>query len=66
VGKQSRFDPLTGKRALTKRGGAPEGVWRRNGRKAKRVNQGDLSAAGAGVDAAGKRRNPGGQESERP
>jgi hypothetical protein len=42
VGKPSRSDPLTGN--VPWRGGAHTGGWRRNGRKAKGVNQGDLLA----------------------
>lgn len=41
-GMRSRFDPPVGN--VPWRGGASAGGWRRNGRKAEGVNQGDLSA----------------------
>ena len=43
MGKQSRFDPLTGN--VPWRDEAPAGGWRQNGRKVVEVNQGDLFAA---------------------
>ena len=42
MGKQSWFDPSTGN--VPWRDGAPAGGWRRKGRKAGCVNQGDLLA----------------------
>ena len=47
-GKPSRFDPPMG--SVPWRGGQFTGVWRQNGRKAKGVNQGDLSTSGAAVE----------------
>ena len=47
-GKLSRFDPPMG--SVPWRGGQSTGVWRRNGRKAECVNQGDLPTSGAGVE----------------
>jgi len=44
----SWFDPPMGN--VPRRGGAPAGGWRRKGRRAGYVNQGDLPTSGAGVD----------------